>query len=227
MLRLKHRRHQLNTVTLAPHLPADWTFFALHNLHATAATLDVRYEKTTSSIDLEIQNDGTHKFTLAFEPAVSLRAKILSVEQNGRRIPFHVVANDDDQHVLLRADAAAGLTTLRIHLADDFGVSYRAELPMLGSVSEGLRILSESWSSAKDQLTLSVSGVPDHDYELSLWNPSQISSVDGAELIPGDADSAWLHFTMPPEAGRASAAHSDIVIHFAAQSRRKKQSAKP
>jgi len=34
-----------STLTLAPHLPADWSFFTLHNVHVGPSTLDLRYQK--------------------------------------------------------------------------------------------------------------------------------------------------------------------------------------
>jgi len=56
------------------------------------------------------------------------------------------------------------------------------ELPPLGSASRGLRVLSESWNAARTQLTLEVSGLAGSRYQLDVWNPGQISSVEGATL---------------------------------------------
>lgn len=208
-----------STLTLAPHLPADWSFFTLHNVHVGPSTLDLRYQKTASGIDLQIQNEGKQNCTIEFEPAVSPRAKLLSVELGNRRFPFHVSTTETDQHVITKLAAPPGLTSLHLHLAADFGVTYHTELPMLGGASEGLRIISESWSPSRDQLTLSVSGIVGHDYELSLWNASQVSSVEGAELTRGD-ELSWLHFAMPANPGRSTSS-TEITIHFAAEQQRK------
>jgi hypothetical protein len=124
-----------------------------------------------------------------------------------------------DQHVVTHISVSPGTAKLRIRVANDFGVSYQPELPQLGSPSEGLRILSESWTDAKDELTLSVSGSPERDYELSLFNPSDVSSVDGAELVR-DGATAWLHIQMPV-ADTRNAAHETITIHFVPRGRDK------
>jgi len=58
-----------------------------------------------------------------------------------------------------------------------------------------------------------------HDYELSLWNASQVSSVEGAELTRGD-ELSWLHFAMPANPGRSTSS-TEITIHFAAEQQRK------
>ena len=63
---------------------------------------------------------------------------------NGRPVPFHVAANDEDQHVATQVSASGKSNTLTIRVRNDFGVSYESSLPPLGSPSQGLRMLSES-----------------------------------------------------------------------------------
>jgi hypothetical protein len=69
--------------------------------------------------------------------------------------------------------------------SDDFGLSMDSRLPALGGVSEGLRVVSESWSAARDTLALDVSGAAAQQYVLAVLNPGQIRAVDGAELVSG------------------------------------------
>ena len=208
------------TLTLTPHLPADWPGFAIHNIHVGDATMDLGYKKTPDVIELEIKNTGAKNCTLEFEPAVSLRARALSAEIGGHAVPLHMQSHGTDQHVITRVSVGPGTTKLRIRIANDFGVSYQPQLPQLGSASEGLRILSESWTDARDELTLSISGSPERDYELSISNPAEVSSVDGAELVR-DGATTWLHVVTPP-AEKRNTANATITIHFAAGRRRDK-----
>jgi glycogen debranching enzyme len=208
------------TLTLAPHLPADWPGFAIHTVHVGDATIDLSYAKTPDAIELDIKISGTKNCAIEFEPAVSLRARVLSAEVGGHAVPFHIQSHGADQHVVIHVSAGSGSTKLRIRIANDFGVSYQPELPQLGSASEGLRILSETWSDAKDELTLSISGSPEQDYELSVSNPGAVSSVDGADLVRAGPDTAWLH-VVTPVADSHNTAHATITIHFA-QGRRDK-----
>jgi hypothetical protein len=69
-----------------------------------------------------------------------------------------------------------------IRVRGEFGIGETNELPPLGSASRELRILQETWNAARTALTLDVSGMAGHDYELSVWNADQISSVEGAKL---------------------------------------------
>jgi hypothetical protein len=108
-----------------------------------------------------------------------------------------------------------------IRVKNDFGLSPSNELPPLGSTSRELRVLSESWNPARTQLTVEVSGLPGTYYELGVWNPSQVSSVDGATLSQGK-----IHIEFPQSRDGTGGAtsgegtsedyrHSTIVFHFA------------
>jgi hypothetical protein len=207
------------TITLAPHLPADWPGFTIHTIHLGDATIDLSYAKTSETIELNINNSGSKNCTLEFEPSLSLRARVLSAEVGGHAVPFHMQSHGSDQHVIVHLSAPSGDTKLRIRVANDFGVSYQPELPQLGSPSEGLRILSETWTDSKDELTLAISGSPERDYELSISNPNEVSSVDGAELVR-DGSTAWLH-VVTPVADTRNTAHETITIHFAQRRRDK------
>jgi hypothetical protein len=170
---------QAHQITLAPHVPADWTSFAIHNVHIGLVSADFEYRKTAGGIVLEIKRTGSGDCWVEFAPSFSLRTKVVSVEMNGRPLPFKIQANDNDQHLFARFPVDGGSTTIVIRVKNDFGLALSNQLPPLGSTSQGLRIVSESWNAARSQLTLDVSGAPTRSYDLEVWNPSQITSVDG------------------------------------------------
>ena len=167
----------------APHVPADWTSFAIHNLHAGDTTLDFDYRKTIDEITLQIQSAGAT--SLEFSPALGLHAKIISAEFNGKRVPFQISKSDVDQHVITQVAVPKGKSSLRIRLKNDFGISYANSLPPLGSSSLGLRMISDSWSASSDSEILEFAGAGGMRYELAVWNPGQIASVEGAEVTNG------------------------------------------
>jgi glycogen debranching enzyme len=171
------------TLTFAPHVPADWTAFSVRGVAVGTDILDLSYKKTAEAITLEIGRKGSADCTMDFEPAVSLRAEVVGAELNGRGVPFKVEANGTDQHVLVHFGVNGVPNTLRIRLRNDFGVSYASELPALGSASEGLRILSETWSSPHNLAFLKLEGKVGHTYELSVWGGNQLTAAEGAELI--------------------------------------------
>ena len=200
-------------ITLAPHVPADWTWFTLDHVRVGPESLRLAYRKTTSDISLTITRGGSGDCTLEFSPAVSPRAQILGVEMNRRRVPFQVKKSDVDQHVVVKFPVTAGESTLRIRLRNDFGLTLSPVLPPLGSTSQGLRVLSESWTPAQDALTLEIAGAQGQQYQLGMWNPAQVASVEGAELLRTNAENARIRVTIPKNESEPYP-RERIVIHF-------------
>ena len=199
-------KHQ---ISLAPHVPSDWTSFAIRNVRVAEVGVDFQYRKTADSVTLEAKRTGTGECWIEFSPAFSLRAQVVSVQMNGRALPFKMQPNSNDQHLSARFPVNNGPNTLVIHVKNDFGLALSNELPALGSASRGLRVLSESWNASKTQLTLDISGRASDRYGLDVWNPGQISSVDGAVLNK----LGKLEIQIPPGAAD-SYLPQKVVIHF-------------
>jgi GH15 family glucan-1,4-alpha-glucosidase len=195
-------------LTFGPHVPADWTAFSVHNARVGEVSLDLQYRKTTDSLTLEVKRTGNGDCWVEFSPAFSLRTQVLSVEMNGRPLPFKVRPNRNDQHLSVRFPVDGGSNVLVVHVKNDFGLSLSNELPPLGSASRGLRVLSESWNQARTEVTLETSGRGGSHYEMNVWNPAQIASAEGAVLTKAGE----LEITMP--AGQDSYVSQKVVIHF-------------
>src|SRR5207237_10650771 len=103
-------------------------------------------------------------------PAIILRAQIMGAEINGHRVPIDIHKNALDQHLTVRVPVSGNQRTVRIRLRNDFGLSYSSTLPALGSPSEGLRVVSENWSSVWDKLELDSSGRSRHLYQFDDGN---------------------------------------------------------
>lgn len=212
-----------HTVRFTPHLPADWKRLTVENVRIGESTLLMNYEKdealdekTPGGIVLEVgRTSGNEECTFEFRPAISLLAKVLKVDLNGKPIPFKVEQNKSDQHAVVQFPVKIGKHLLRIFLENDFGLSYQGSLPELGSAPAGLRILSETWSPAWDQLTMEVSGAAGGEYELKVWNAGLIREVQGAERgkRPG-WQTLWIH--IPPSDSQPHQ-HTKVVIHFSAK----------
>jgi hypothetical protein len=196
-------------ITLVPHVPADWTSFGIRNVHLGQLRLDFQYHKTLEGITLQATRNGTGDCWVEFSPAFSLRTKVVSVEMNGRPLPFKIQPNDEDRHVSMRFPVRAGANTVVIRVKNDFGLALANEVPALGSTSRGLRVISNSWNSARDRLTVEVSGVPGMEYELGVWNPEQISSVEGAILTK----QGKIRIEIPAAKGE-DYSHHTVIIHF-------------
>ena len=202
------------TLTFAPHVPADWTSFRITNVPVGSAKLDLHYSKDLGEIKLEAKVTGDASRTIDFQPAVSLRAKVLGVEFNGKALQFHVDSNAVDQHVITKFAVSGASNTLRIRIQNDFGLSYSSTLPAIGATSQGLRILSETWTAAKDNLTISASGLAGSQYKLSVWGAEQVAAVEGAKLTKGEDGKTEMILDLPKNSAEG-ASYATISIHFA------------
>jgi glycogen debranching enzyme len=207
-----------STLTFAPHVPAGWTSFAIRKARAGAASLDLSYERTSEAITLRMNCSGAATCPIEFEPALSLRAEVLGADFNGRPVPFHVTPNEEDQHVAVHIAASGASNTLKIRVRNDFAVSYESTLPALGSLTLGLRVLSEDWSASRETFTMSVAGRSGTAYDLVVWNPGQITSVEGGELISPERGAASVRVKFPPSESPADAT-SKLVFHFSTKKR--------
>jgi len=195
-------KHQ---VIFAPHVPADWTSFAIRNVRVGGVGVEFEYRKTADSLVLETKRTGSGEFWVEFSPALSKRTEVVSVQMNGRALPFKLQPSTSDQHLSVRFPVSNGPNTLVVRVRDDFGLALANELPPLGSASRGLRVVHESWNASQDELTLDLSGLAGKDYELAVWNPGQIASATGATLsragklqiqIPKGADGTYVRQTV-------------------------------
>jgi len=201
------------TLTFAPHVPADWTSFHVGNVRVGDAVLNLRYRKTLTEITLEVTRTGG-ECTIDFRPALSPRASVLGAELNGQRVEYRAAAHQGDQHVETRFAVPQGASTLRIHVKNDFGVSYASTLPPLGATSRGLRVISETWSGERDRLELEFTGAAGKGYEMAVWNPGQIESVEGAQLVKKDGEAAKIQVQFPATTSDTYP-HRKVVFHLA------------
>jgi len=200
-------------IILAPHVPADWTSFAIHNVHLGALSADFHFRKTPEGIELQTTRTGPGDCWVEFSPAFSLRAQIVSVAMNGQPLPFRVQPNAHDQHVAIRFPVNGASSTVLFRTKNDFGLSLSSPLPPLGGGSRALRVVSESWNPAHTQLTLDIAGIPGGHYELGVWNPAQIASVEGGALVQSATAQGKVRIEFPDGPG-ASYSHRSVVFHF-------------
>ena len=213
-------------ITLSPHLPANWKAFDIRNITAGNCVLDVSYMRSTDVITLTVQRKdipATVSCSLEFNPAISLRAEASSVEFEGRALHFRVVLQSGDQHLDIGAALHPGSNVLRIHLYGDFTVSYDSGLPILGSPSRELHILSEASSASRDRLTLNLSGIAGRQYFLDVSDAAQIASIDGGDLLKNASGADQMRVRIPDGAPNTFV-NSVVTIHFREKHRERKAS---
>ncbi|MGC2164061.1 MAG: amylo-alpha-1,6-glucosidase [Silvibacterium sp.] len=214
-----------HTLVFAPHVPPGWTHFSASNIKVGDSVIALKYTKTASSIQLQASRSGNQGCNLEFSPAIGLRARVRSVLLDGSKIPFQVQTNANDQHVTTHFAVTLEPRTLTIQIDNSFGLTEPVSLPLPGTASRGVRVTSKTWTPDHNILNLRVAGLSGENYNLDVWNPEQIASVDGAALIPDDADHAILRLQMPASATETNV-EKEITIHFGSKTTGKKRRAK-
>jgi hypothetical protein len=184
------------TVTFAPHVPAGWSDFAIKNVKVGSAQLDLVYHVVGDDITLEVTRRGG-KIELDFSPAVSLRARVLAADVDGRKITPKIAANDSDQHATIAVPITADKTTIHLRVAGNFAIGYTYSAPADGAASTALKVVSEHWNASNDELVVQVAGVNGKTYELPVFNVPSGIGVTGAEFTKPPSGLA-LEIAFPP-----------------------------
>ncbi len=92
-------------------------------------------------------------------------------------------------------------------------MSYAFRLPELGSESSDLHILSEEAGDATSRMELVMAGRAGATYDLAVWNPGLIESVQGAQLVKDAAGGAKLRIHVEAKADEEYL-HQRVVIYF-------------
>src|SRR5262249_14238554 len=136
-----------------------------------------------------------------------------SAQMNGHLLQYRVLKSAIDQHVSVRFPVKSGLNSLHIMVNNDFGLGLSPQLPPLGTPSRGLRIVSESWTSAHDRLDLDIAGLANLPYPLDVWNPAEVSSVENSTLERISPTLGKLRLQMP-SGTPDSYVRQKVVLHL-------------
>jgi glycogen debranching enzyme len=197
-----------NTVTFAPHVPAGWSDFAIRNVKAGSAQLDLMYHVVGDDITLEVARHGSGKVELGFSPALSLRANLVAADIDGQPVSPKMSTNDSDQHASFTVPITADKTSIHLRVAGNFAIGYPYTLTADGAASSALKFVSRQWNEAHDQLVLQLAGISGQTYTLPLFNAPSGLAVQGA-TIAKTATGAAMEVAFPP--GTAGAFTSQTV----------------
>jgi hypothetical protein len=189
------------TLTFAPHLPADWSSFALHQVAFGSGTVDLGYTRQANVITLTVSPNG--RGILQFAPAVSPRAEVVSVEIDGKKAQYKTQNSATDKHVVVNVPLN-GKPVVTIRLKNDFELSVPADLPALGSTSENIKPISETWTA--NQVEYIFEGLAGHTYNLPARNLAGAASLSG-----GKAMQDQINITFPPGRGYVK---QTLVVRF-------------
>ena len=192
------------TLTVAPHTPADWTWWKARNVRFGSGAADVSYRNEGGTMSLEVASKATGTI-LVFSPALSPRARVNSVSVNGRAAKFDIQQNRTDQHVVVRVPLSSATTAITIRTQGDFGLALSPKVPELGAMSSNLRVVDETWTS--DSVTYVFAGPAGKTYDVG-FRGGPVAKVEGAELLKERT------FRVQFPSGANGYVHARVTVHF-------------
>jgi glycogen debranching enzyme len=185
---------QARTITLAPHLPADWPFATIGNIRLADASVDVRFEQSKNRWHAVIDPNHARGAVLELSPAFSPHARIVRVTEGGHKIAYKVEPTADDQQVRLRLTLSGEQQAVEIRTEGDIRLAYDATLPQLGESSQGVRLVGEQWNTDHSLWTLEFEGRPGAAYDMRLVGADSVGRVEGGAFEPS---TGALHVSIP------------------------------
>jgi len=128
-----------NTLTLSPHLPAEWGQASLRNITLGNSKVDLTLEENLDTLRLNVKNTGA-PFHLAFRPQLPLGADSISASFNGRKVPVQVETYAEDEHAKLELSIPPGQSELAMQYRNGIEVILPGSAPVLGSKSAGMKL---------------------------------------------------------------------------------------
>jgi glycogen debranching enzyme len=192
-------------LTVAPHLPGDWTWWKASNVRIGKGTVDLAYNYADGAITLQASSMNATETTLQFSPSVSPLARVLGVTVNGKSAKFDTQRNPSDQHVVVSVPLSDSSATVRIRVQNDYALVLNQGLPELGQSSRNLKIVNETWTA--DSVTYELAGISGMTYDIGVRGA--VASAEGAQL---SKDGSTLRITIPN--GDAGYHHASMTVHF-------------
>ena len=205
------------TLTVAPHLPADWNRWSASHVPACGGNAELVYTRTEKQVELRVEwhprnsaeagrgSEGGKGCTLVFSPAISLHARA------GKNIQVRKTLTD--QHATISRPLLPGANFIHIPVTHDFGIVVPAPLPPLGETSQNLKIVKEEWSARGKSFRIEVQGLAGMTYRFKTYG-ARVSSVEGGRVFESGAGVQEVEVSFPLNASSPGFSAQVVVLHF-------------
>ncbi len=183
-----------NTITIAPHMPADWDSVTVEQLAVGSERVSFTLKRTMQSIEVRSWRDapGKPSIVVNFAPALPLGAT--GVVAAGRaRVQ---ISNESGAVVASVQDELASESRIRLSWKGGWEVVPPEHRPQVGDRSRALRVLSERMINGKYVVTLQGRSLT--SYTLRVRAPGELKYV---AVEPSVASMAPLSLTRPDALG--------------------------
>ena len=200
-----------NSLTLAPHLPADWDHASLRRVKVGNATLDFSFHQTMNALTLNVENSGAPVRVL-YRPEIPLGARAVTATIAGKKSAVRVETNAEDEHAVLDFDARHGKSEITIRYRDGIGIVMASANPSLGQPSSAMKLTSVALEGTT--LKLGVDEEPGRDNEFEIRTQRSIRSSEHARVQRLGPDRYSLKIEPSGTTDGGQYEHQEVVITF-------------
>jgi len=168
-----------DTITLAPHLPANWDHASLSRVRMGNSELSFAFQQSVDNLTVRVENSGS-TIHLAYDPSIPLGAGDITASVNGKRVSAHVESHSQDESCNLLLDIPHGSSEIEIHYDRGIGVILPVLYPAIAEPSSAMRLTSMALDG--NVLRLSVELLPGRNNIVHLLTTRAIRSVTNGEV---------------------------------------------
>ncbi|MGC1783974.1 MAG: hypothetical protein WA708_15735 [Acidobacteriaceae bacterium] len=164
-------------IVFAPHLPANWNFVRVRNIHLPAAQLDFAWSRTDNGSELEIANSGA-PVHLDYSPEIPLGAHLTGATWNGKPVPAKLEPHAQATDASLSIEVPHGASHLDLDYAGGISLVLPRAHPLLGDASHAMKVIGAKMRGAAYVVDAEVD--PSRASTFQLRTKRKITAVHGA-----------------------------------------------
>jgi hypothetical protein len=183
-----------NTITIAPHLPADWDSVTVEHVAVGSERVSFTLKREAQNIQLHMRREtpGVAAIVVKFSPALPLGASAI-VAASGASVG---VTTEAGAVVASVQDELVSESRITLNWTGGWEVVPPTHRPLVGDRSRALRVLSERMIDGKYVVLLQGRALA--SYTLRVRAPAELT---GIVVEPSTAVMAPLRLTRPDESG--------------------------
>lgn len=172
-------------LSLAPHLPPEWSNITLRHVHVAGSDLTLQLTQAAGEIRLRAENPGA-PVPMVFEPEIPFGAKLRDALLDERRVAATLEQNPGDSHARAELTLARGLTQLVIGYQGGVAIIPTWAQPTIGEPSRALKVIGASLEGRVLTLELDYPSVIASSLELrTRWGIANVQGASFETVAPG------------------------------------------
>jgi hypothetical protein len=172
------RNAETGTISLSPHLPAEWERASIRNVKLGDAVSSFTFQQSVSGISVHIEHTGATQH-LAFRETLPLGARDVNGTVSGRTVRVSVEEHGEQQEAVLNLVIPAGKTELVMRWSGGIELTVPRPDPLLGNPSTAMKL--NSVAIIGESLQVDIDAIPAQENTFQIRTLRTIAKVQNAQ----------------------------------------------